>query len=172
MPEQKGWGPARELLQAIVHSPDHILLLSPFLLQEVERVRSYERVRLIAKLTDEEIVEYLAFLRAEHVSEPVFPGPAPRIVPSDVNDDPVVYTAIADALCTLNRDFFHPQCVSIAASAVCWSQQMSKCFDCSEAKHDSRPEPCCLRSLDHTGMLSLHWLLHSHEISSWDRNQP
>lgn len=107
----KGRGPARELLHAIVHSPDHILLLSPFLLQEVERVRSYERVRLIAKLTDEEIVEHLAFLRAEHVSEPVFPGPAPRIVPSDVNDDPVVYTAIvgrADALCTLNRDFFHP----------------------------------------------------------------
>jgi hypothetical protein len=31
-------GPARELLQLIVGSPDHVLLLSPFLQQELERV--------------------------------------------------------------------------------------------------------------------------------------
>jgi hypothetical protein len=40
----------------------------------------------------------------------VFPGPAPRIVPSDADDDPVVHTAMvgqAEILCTLNRDFFH-----------------------------------------------------------------
>jgi len=41
----------------------------------------------------------------------VFPGPAPRVVPSDPDDDPVVHTAVigrADALCTLNRDFYDP----------------------------------------------------------------
>jgi hypothetical protein len=40
----------------------------------------------------------------------VFPGPAPRVVPSDPDDDPVVHTAVdgrADILCTLNRDFYH-----------------------------------------------------------------
>jgi putative PIN family toxin of toxin-antitoxin system len=104
-------GPARELLQLIIASPGHVLLMSPFLLQELERVFSYERVRVSSKLTDEEIGEYLSYLQAKDVSEVVFPGPAPRVVPSDPDDDPVVHTAVvgqADALCTLNRDFYHP----------------------------------------------------------------
>jgi len=107
----KARGPARELLQLIVASPDHVLLLSPFLLEELERVFSYERVRVSSKLTDHEIAEYLVYLRAKDVSEVVFPGPAPRVVLSDPDDDPVVHTAIvgrADALCTLNRDFYDP----------------------------------------------------------------
>jgi predicted nucleic acid-binding protein len=107
----KARGPARELLQLIVGSRDHVLLLSPFLQQELERVFSYERVRASSKLTDGEIVEYLSYLRAKDVSEIVFPGPAPRVVPADPDDDPVVHTAVvgrADALCTLNRDFFNP----------------------------------------------------------------
>ena len=104
-------GPARELLQLIVASSDHPLLLSPFLLQELERVFSYDRVRVSSKLTDEEIAEYLSYLRARDVSEVVFPGPAPRVVLSDPDDDPVVHTAVvgrADVLCTLNRDFYNP----------------------------------------------------------------
>lgn len=90
----KARGPARELLQLIVASPDHILLLSPFLLQELERVFSYERVRISSKLTDEEVAEYLSYLRAKDASEVIFPGPAPRVVPSDPDDDPVVHTAV------------------------------------------------------------------------------
>lgn len=108
----KARGPARELLQLIVESRDHVLLLSPFLLQELERVFSYERVRASSKLTDGEIVEYLSYLRTKDVSEIVFPGPAPRVVPADPDDDSIVHTAVmgrADALCTLNRDFFNPQ---------------------------------------------------------------
>ena len=53
---------------------------------------------------------YPGYLRTRGVSELVFPGPAPRIVPSDPDDDPVVHTAVvgrADVLCTLNRDFYH-----------------------------------------------------------------
>jgi predicted nucleic acid-binding protein len=34
----KARGPARELLLLIVDSPEHTLLLSPFLLEELERV--------------------------------------------------------------------------------------------------------------------------------------
>jgi putative PIN family toxin of toxin-antitoxin system len=107
----KARGPARELLQLIVASPDNTLILSPFLLQELERVFSYERVRVSSRLTDEEVTEYLSYLRAKDISETVFPGPAPRVVPSDPDDDPVVHTAVigrADALCTLNRDFYNP----------------------------------------------------------------
>ncbi len=107
----KARGPARELLQLIVSSPFHDLLLSPFILEELERVFSYERVRVSSRLNNEEITEYLHYLRARDISEVVFPGPAPPIVPSDPDDDPIVHTAImgrADALCTLNRDFYHP----------------------------------------------------------------
>jgi predicted nucleic acid-binding protein len=42
----KAQGLARQLLQLIVDSPEHALLLSPFLLQEVERVLDYDRVRI------------------------------------------------------------------------------------------------------------------------------
>lgn len=71
----KARGPARELLQLLVASPHHALLLSPFLLQELERVLSYERVRVSSKLTDEEVAEYLGYLRAKDVSEIIFPWP-------------------------------------------------------------------------------------------------
>jgi putative PIN family toxin of toxin-antitoxin system len=105
----KARGPARQLLLLIVNSPEHTLLLSPFLLEELERVFSYERVRVVSKLTDEEVAEYLSYLRSKDITEFVFPGPAPRVVPADPDDDPVVHTAVigrADALCTLNRHFF------------------------------------------------------------------
>ena len=105
----KARGPARALLQLIIASPEHKLLLSPFLLQELERVFSYDRVRMLSKMTDEEVGEYLAYLRATDVTEVVYPGPAPRVVPADPDDDAVVHTAVvgrADALCTLNRHFF------------------------------------------------------------------
>lgn len=107
----KAKGPARRLLQLIVDSPEHVLLLSPFLLMELERVFSYDRVRISTRLSDEEVAEYLGYLRAKEVSEMVFPGPAPSVVPSDSDDDPVVHTAVvgrADVLCTLNRHFYHP----------------------------------------------------------------
>jgi predicted nucleic acid-binding protein len=107
----KARGPARELLQLIVNSTEHNLLLSPFLFQELERVFSYERVRLVSKLTDEEVAEYLSY-RSKDVAEFVFPGPAPRVVPADPDDDPVVPTAVvgrAGALCTPNRHFFHAE---------------------------------------------------------------
>lgn len=104
-------GPARELLLLIARTPEHTLLLSPFLLQELERVFGYDRVRELTKLTDEETIEYLRYLRRKDVAEIVFPGIAPRVVPADEEDDPVVHTAVvgrADVLCTLNRHFFAP----------------------------------------------------------------
>src|SRR5437016_5856964 len=102
----KAKGPAREILLLIVGSPEHVLLLSPFLLKELERVFEYDRVRTLTRLTDEEVAEYLSYIRAKDVAEIVFPGLAPRVVPSDLDDDPVVHTAVvgrAEILCTLNR---------------------------------------------------------------------
>ena len=50
-------------------------------------------------------------MRSKDVSEIVFPGPAPRVVLADEEDDPIIHTAVmgkADALCTLNRHFYAP----------------------------------------------------------------
>lgn len=107
----KARGPARELLQLIAASPQHTLLLSPFLLQELGRVLNYERVRSITRLTDHEVAESLSYLQAKQITEMIYPGPAPRVVPADRDVDPVVHTAVAgnaDALCTLNRHFYDP----------------------------------------------------------------
>lgn len=115
----KAKGPARELLQIIIGSLEHKLLISPFLFDELERVFSYERVRILSKLTDEEIAEYLSYLQARDVTEVVYPGPAPRVVPSDPDDDPVVHTAVvgqADVLCTLNRHFYDSAVVEYCRS--------------------------------------------------------
>jgi len=106
----KAKGPARELFLLIVNSPEHVLLLSPFILRELERVFEYPRVRSATKLTDGEVTEYLGYIGSGEVSEMVFPGPAPRVVPSDADDDAIVHTAVggrAEILCTLNRDFYH-----------------------------------------------------------------
>jgi len=89
-----GTGPARELLQRIVNSPAHTLLLSPLLLEELERVLSYERLRAVTKLSSDEVAEYFSYLRSKQISEIVFPGPAPRVVPADPTDDAVVHTAV------------------------------------------------------------------------------
>jgi len=110
----KARGPARALLQLIVESPKHTLLFSPFLLQELERVLDYQRVRAATKLSDEEVAEYLRYLRVKQITEMVFPGPAPRVVIADPADDPVVHAAVvgkADTLCTLNRHFYQPSVV-------------------------------------------------------------
>jgi hypothetical protein len=62
-------GPARELLLLLAGSLEYTLLLSPFLLQELERVFGYERVQAATKLTEEEILEYLRYLRSKDLSE-------------------------------------------------------------------------------------------------------
>jgi putative PIN family toxin of toxin-antitoxin system len=107
-------GPARELLLNVIGASEHTLVLSPFVLQELERVFGYDRVRNATRLTEDEIVEYLRYLRSKDVSEIVFPGPAPRVVPDDEEDDPIVHTAVmgrADVLYTLNRHFHAPPVV-------------------------------------------------------------
>ena len=98
-------GPAKELLRLIVNSPEHVLLISPFILMEPERICTYPRVRTATRLSDDEVMEYLGYLCSRHVSEAVFPGPAPAVVPSDADDDPVVHTAVVWARgCSLHLE--------------------------------------------------------------------
>ena len=105
----KADGSARNLFTELAHSPEHTLIVSPFLLEEVERVLAYPRLQSLWPLEPAQIQEYTAAL--DDFSEMVHPGPAPAVVLSDPKDDPVIETALlgrADVLCTLDRHFGHP----------------------------------------------------------------
>jgi putative PIN family toxin of toxin-antitoxin system len=102
----KGRGPARELLQEII-SGDHVLITSDFLLQEVARVLAYPRIVERWRLRPQEVEQYLQALAS--LSEVVTPHPGVPIVEKDINDDPIIYTAVtgkADILCTLDAHFY------------------------------------------------------------------
>ena len=88
----KAQGPAREILGRIT-SGDHILVISPFLLREVERALSYPRLQKLWRLSPNDIQEHVQFL--EKVSEVVEPATGDPVVLHDLCDDPVIYTAVA-----------------------------------------------------------------------------
>jgi putative PIN family toxin of toxin-antitoxin system len=101
-------GVARILLLTILESAEHVLVLSPFLLRETERVLSYPRLQAIWPLTPVEVEQYKQALQdfVELVNPPV----QRRVVPNDREDDPVLETALsgrAQVLCTLDRHFHH-----------------------------------------------------------------
>ena len=58
----KARGPARELLEIIASSSNHTVLLSPFLLDELERKFFLRAGQSLSRLTEEEVAEYLSYL--------------------------------------------------------------------------------------------------------------
>ena len=111
----KARGPARELLLKII-SGNHVLVTSPFLLQELARVLAYPRIEARWRLRPEEIDEYVQILAS--ASEVVAPAAGVPIVLKDADDDPVLYTAVAgkaDVLCTLDAYFYEESVRSFAA---------------------------------------------------------
>lgn len=108
-------GPAREVLEMLLEEP-HVLVLSPFLLAEVKRVFSYPRVQALARLSPEEIGEYLESLDAS--CELVLPATSRTIIRADPDDDAVLQTARAgdaDVLCTLDRHFHQPDALEFCS---------------------------------------------------------
>jgi putative PIN family toxin of toxin-antitoxin system len=100
----KASGPARLLLEQIA-AGGHQLILSPFLLEETERVLNYPRIQGLYRLSPVEVQEHIDCLQAAaEIVEPVVARP----IVKDPHDDPVLFTAVAggaDVLCTLDRDF-------------------------------------------------------------------
>lgn len=108
-------GPALRLLDIVLGA--HTLVLSRFILDEVERVLLYPRIQARYRIAPEEAARFAGRLAdASHLVEPVVVRP---IVLSDPDDDPVLYTAVdgkADVLCTRNiRHFAAPDIRSFCA---------------------------------------------------------
>ena len=93
------------LLDLILGS--HSLVVSPFILDEVERVLLYPRLQTRYRITIDEVARFTDNLaNAALVVEPTVVMP---IILSDPADDPVLYTAAdgaAEVLCTLNTRHF------------------------------------------------------------------
>jgi putative PIN family toxin of toxin-antitoxin system len=99
-------GLARELLLNIIES-DHTLLLSNDMLHELARVLRYPRLRAFYDLSEDQVFNYVNYLR--NSSEIVTLDPLVTAPIRDVNDIIVMQTAIlgeADILCTQDDDFF------------------------------------------------------------------
>ena len=98
-------GPALRLLDIVLGA--HTLVLSRFILDEVERVLLYPRLQARYQITACEAVRFTGNLAdVAHMVEPVIVRP---LVLSDPADDPVLYTAgdgEADVLCTRNIRHF------------------------------------------------------------------
>jgi putative PIN family toxin of toxin-antitoxin system len=98
-------GPALHLLDVVLSA--HTLVLSPFILDEVERVLRYPRIQKRYRITPAEAARFTTVLaEASHLVDPVITAP---VVLSDPADDAVLYTAAdgdADVLCTGNLRHF------------------------------------------------------------------
>ena len=98
-------GPALRLLDIILGA--HTLVLSRFILEEVERVLLYPRIQARYRITTVEAARFAERLAdAADLVEPVIDRP---VILSDPADDSVLYTAVdgrADILCTRNIRHF------------------------------------------------------------------
>lgn len=108
-------GPAKELLQAIPSSGSR-LVLSAYVLAEIDRVLRYPRIQALYHLSDADIWRYFRLL--ESISDVVDAVEGPPVVLKDPDDDPVVYMALAghaDILCTVDKHFYEPNVLSFCA---------------------------------------------------------
>ena len=111
----KATGPAKELFRLIQESGTH-LILSPYMLSELERVFQYPRILNLYRLSEADISAFLRTLRS--YAEVVEPAEGPPIVIKDSDDDPIVYTAIAgqaEVLCTVDKHFYEPNVLAFCS---------------------------------------------------------
>jgi len=98
-------GPAWELLDRIRRS-EHVLIVSSFILSELDRVLRYPRLARYHGLSHDEIARYVADIEAASLVVETVGQIAEAVVVPDPDDDPIVATAVAgraDILCTLER---------------------------------------------------------------------
>jgi uncharacterized protein len=98
-------GPARRALLIALSGP-HVLILSSYLLWELQRILAHPRVARSFRLSTTETAEYIERLAA--VSALVTPAALTGVALRDASDAPVLGTALAgraDVLCTRAADF-------------------------------------------------------------------
>ncbi len=107
-------GPAAALLSQIRGSR-HVLIVSSYILTEIDRALRYPRFRRYHGLSDEEIERFVSDVEAASLVLELTGDTVERIVPKDPDDDYIIATAVngkADVICTRNkRHFQHPDVI-------------------------------------------------------------
>jgi putative PIN family toxin of toxin-antitoxin system len=101
---QKAQGPARRALVHVTSGSD-TLILSPYILWELERVLTYPRLLKSSGLSPGDIAEYLENLA--QIACLVTPEQVPENLLRDPTDEPILGTALAgkaEILCTRDLD--------------------------------------------------------------------
>lgn len=109
-------GPTAEVLRRTTQA--HRLLLSWSLLDEVERVLAYPRLRKIARFATTDVERFLNLLI--EAGEVVYPVADTAVPVSDPDDIAILQTAAAGkaaVICTLDRHLFQPE-------VVAWCQEL------------------------------------------------
>lgn len=98
-------GLAAETLRRSIEE-GNLLCTSTFMLAELDRVLRYPRLQKIHGLTDSQIEEFVRSIQQVALVVDVEPAKSPSVT-RDINDDPVVETAVrtkADFLCSVDKD--------------------------------------------------------------------
>ena len=108
-------GPARAVLESILEPP-HVLVLSEWVLDEVRRVLSYDRLQKQTRMTREQIDAFVTTL-SQAAAFVILHEPMPKLT-RDPDDDFVLATAIqgkADAICSRDHHLHHADVTSYGA---------------------------------------------------------
>jgi putative PIN family toxin of toxin-antitoxin system len=113
---EKSHGPARRLLLELVGRGE-TLLTSTEILIELGRALRYPRVQTLFNLTEEQVYEYIQFLK--DVCQIVPLNLSLNFPIRDSSDNVILRTAVigeADFLCTLDRDFYASEITLVCAA--------------------------------------------------------
>jgi len=109
-------GSARRMLLALL-TKGHTLLIGSEMLVELARVLRYPRLQALFGLSEEQIYQYVQFLR--EVSLAVVPDWTLPVPMRDPKDIVVLQTAVsgeADVICTLDKDFYDAETTAFCAA--------------------------------------------------------
>jgi putative PIN family toxin of toxin-antitoxin system len=117
--QRRPGGLAREILLRTI-APTHTLIVSPFLLTELDRALRYPQLKALHGLSDLEIDEFVTEIEACAYVVQLSPATAAVVVGNDPDDDPIVATAVeggAELLCTRDKHLLgDPSVIAYCAS--------------------------------------------------------
>jgi len=103
--QRRPGGLAREILLRTI-LPPHVLIVSPFVLSELERVLRYPQLQAVHGLSEAEIDQFVADIEASAYVVQLSRVSGAVVVVNDPDDDPIVATAVeggAELLCTRDK---------------------------------------------------------------------